>query len=458
MEHQPEQPRIGPDHSAASSPGETDGLFCPHCGVRNLRGARFCMQCGQRLPASPPLPEGTVSTPPEIVDEEISALLAQAFRKHAAGDTDAAVALCLQVLKLNPNSSSAHSLLGVLYEQRGERDLAIQEFTKVLELNPGSIADRAKLDELREGSASAPPPKINWSRRIAAPVLTENPAAAAIYAITVFFLVFLVGGLAVWYRNYQKGPKPAAPAMSTAQAPGVSPPMTPSPAQSATPQPVTPPSATPFGYPQTYGMAPGVSTMAPQSSASQQPVARPSSTELLAPAPVQPPPASGTRRDASSVQNSNTVHLPDVDTSSQQTTSNPQPANPAASPQPPPPNPGRIQIVVAPSGGRAASGTSSGSTMASQVHEAAALEAQKRGDYRAAVVEYLKALDHSGDRSAYLHQLIGLCYQRLGQNESAVAHYNDAIADYKRLLAAGKNVDAANRGIKACEEGIKACQ
>lgn len=96
--------------------------------------------------------------------------------------------------------------------------------------------------------------------------------------------------------------------------------------------------------------------------------------------------------------------------------------------------------------------------MSSQVHEAAALDAQKRGDYRMAVTEYLKALDHSGDRSAYLHQLIGLCYQRLGQNESAIAHYKDAIADYNRLLAAGKNVDAANRGIKACEEGIKACQ
>ncbi len=459
MDEHAEQTHTAAGPPGTDDPGDAHGVFCPQCGARNPGGARFCMQCGQRIPHSSARQPADSPDAPEMIAEEVSALLAQAFRKHAAGDTDGAIALCLEVLKLNPNSSSAHSLLGTLYEQRGDRELAIQEFAKVLELNPGSIADRAKLDQLRDGPSSTPPPKVNWSRRIAAPVLTESPATAAIVAVIVFFLVLFMGGLTIWYRSRQRAPKPEATPQQTAStgmnvplAPVASPP-------AASPQPVTPPStpaAAPFTYPQAYGVAPGASASLPQPAPPQQPVQRSNSTELLAPAPVQAPPIPRARTTTPAPSNSSTVHLPDVDASSNQQSA------PPASGAPQQPNPGRIQIVVAPNsiGGTAATGATNTSTsaMTSQVHEAAALDAQKRGDYRTAVVEYLKALDHAGDRSAYLHQLIGLCYQRLGQNESAVAHYNDAIADYKRLLAAGKNVDAANRGIKACEEGIKACQ
>jgi tetratricopeptide (TPR) repeat protein len=96
--------------------------------------------------------------------------------------------------------------------------------------------------------------------------------------------------------------------------------------------------------------------------------------------------------------------------------------------------------------------------MDSRSRRAIALQAQLAGNYRTAVREYIKSLDGAGEDAAHIHYQIGLCYQRLEDRESAVAHYTDALAEYKRLAASGRNVEAANRGIKSCDAGIKACQ
>ena len=68
-----------------------------------------------------------------------------AFERNEAGDVDGAILDCREALEFAPDSTSAHSLMGMLYEKKGERDKAITEFEKVLELNPGSIAVREKL-------------------------------------------------------------------------------------------------------------------------------------------------------------------------------------------------------------------------------------------------------------------------------------------------------------------------
>ncbi|HPQ71111.1 MAG TPA: CD225/dispanin family protein [bacterium] len=42
-------------------------MFCPHCGIEQLEGARFCHQCGQRIvapgPPPPPTPPPPLGTP-----------------------------------------------------------------------------------------------------------------------------------------------------------------------------------------------------------------------------------------------------------------------------------------------------------------------------------------------------------------------------------------------------------
>ena len=96
--------------------------------------------------------------------------------------------------------------------------------------------------------------------------------------------------------------------------------------------------------------------------------------------------------------------------------------------------------------------------MDSRSRRAIALQAQMRGDYRLAVREYLKALDGAGDDSGTIHQQVGICYQRLADKESAIAHYNYAIAEFKRQVSASRNAETAQNAIKSCERSIKALQ
>src|SRR5262245_48764648 len=125
-------------------------MFCTACGIKNADDSNFCRQCGHALerPAAHSVSEEAFERAlPE--EEQVGALLERAYRLRKAGNVPGAIALCEEALRLRPDSTSAHSLLGQLYELEGERDLAVREYERVLQLNPGSIADRVKLDALR---------------------------------------------------------------------------------------------------------------------------------------------------------------------------------------------------------------------------------------------------------------------------------------------------------------------
>ncbi len=124
-------------------------MFCTSCGVKNAADSNFCKQCGGKLAkAMPKISEDAFDR--ALPDEEqTAALLERAYRLRRAGDLDAAIALCEESLRLREDSTSAHSLLGQLHEEKGDAAQAIHEYERVLALNPGSIADRVKLDELK---------------------------------------------------------------------------------------------------------------------------------------------------------------------------------------------------------------------------------------------------------------------------------------------------------------------
>ncbi|HLK55138.1 MAG TPA: tetratricopeptide repeat protein, partial [Chthonomonadaceae bacterium] len=125
-------------------------MFCTSCGTKNIEESNYCKQCGHRLDRATPAPiteEAFDRALPE--EEQVAALLERAYRARKGGDTTEAIRLCEEALHLRHESTSAHSLLGQLYEQTGDRERAIREYERVLRLNPGSIADRVKLDELR---------------------------------------------------------------------------------------------------------------------------------------------------------------------------------------------------------------------------------------------------------------------------------------------------------------------
>lgn len=124
-------------------------MFCTSCGVKNAADSNFCKQCGGKLVR--PLPKISEDAFDRALpdEEQTAALLERAYRLRRAGDLDAAIALCEESLRLREDSTSAHSLLGQLHEEKGDAAGAIHEYERVLALNPGSIADRVKLDELR---------------------------------------------------------------------------------------------------------------------------------------------------------------------------------------------------------------------------------------------------------------------------------------------------------------------
>jgi tetratricopeptide (TPR) repeat protein len=135
--------------------------------------------------------------------------LEEAFRLSEEGRLQSAIQACQQAITLNPRSTSAHSLLGTLYERTGDRDGAIRSYEQVLTLSPGSTVERRRLNELM--GVSAPPTEIGISPRTTRMAVTGGFVVVAL---------ILVG--AIIFTTQQPGPQgrgPRARVGRAAQAP-----------------------------------------------------------------------------------------------------------------------------------------------------------------------------------------------------------------------------------------------
>jgi tetratricopeptide (TPR) repeat protein len=110
---------------------------------------------------------------------EAYALLAQANLLRMRGHWDEAAQLCMAALRLAPDSSSANSLLGDIYENQGRYDDAAQWYRMALDANPDSLADRLKLDRLRQRKDQREPdrPAVVNASKIAPALKTADAAA-----------------------------------------------------------------------------------------------------------------------------------------------------------------------------------------------------------------------------------------------------------------------------------------
>ena len=79
---------------------------------------------------------------------DVYALLAQANLLRMRGCWEEAVQNCMAAMRLAPESPSAQSLLGDIYENQGRHDDAIQWYRMALDVNPDSPADQLKLNRL----------------------------------------------------------------------------------------------------------------------------------------------------------------------------------------------------------------------------------------------------------------------------------------------------------------------
>jgi tetratricopeptide (TPR) repeat protein len=459
-------------------------MYCTACGTKNTIDANYCKQCGRRIErtASLRISEEAFAEAGSP-DEQVRAYLVRAYIRYESGDLAGAVESCMKAIGVQPDSTDAHSLLSTLYEKQGEREKAIAEREIVLQLNPGSIADREKLEQLRDTALIITPRKITTSRAVHGSVL-ESRAGAAIAAVAVTLFVMVAGLAAVLVARS----KPAAVQAQSQRSNFASLPLQ-QPAQAPTNQqaPVNPiaPRAN-FQAPITNS-APRVGSPATGDRRQSPLFAQSEDNEPVRPIPparIQGP--VGDNGYASQYANSgrlgntgNTVHLPDNGLAPSEVGPAPggqaspftqgaqaQPQQPASNPAPNP-NRGKIEIIVSnnPTGPGAQTGSStqrntdaSSSSMDSRSAKRVALDYQIKGQYKLAITNYIKALDGAGDDAASIHYQIGLCYQRLDERENAVAQYAAAVAAWKEQLAAGQNTDAAARGIRAAQAGIKACQ
>lgn len=112
---------------------------CPKCFETNEEAAEFCQDCGA------PLVDGG-----EGSDQEVYKDLARANLLRMRGDMKAANDVCLGILRRYPNNPTAHGLLGDISADQGDLAQAATWYEMALELVPDSVADRQKLDSVKE--------------------------------------------------------------------------------------------------------------------------------------------------------------------------------------------------------------------------------------------------------------------------------------------------------------------
>jgi len=158
-------------------------MTCEQCHAQIDADARHCPQCG--APASP------------VIDREAEVLLSQANVARVRKQFAEAEAICVDVLRRDPNNAHAHSLLGDLYRDQGRLHDAAQWYRMALDLSADSPADRAKLRNVEDILArSAAERSASGDLSRTQKLLGLSPVVW-IRVITVVVVVFLVGATAV---------------------------------------------------------------------------------------------------------------------------------------------------------------------------------------------------------------------------------------------------------------------
>ena len=189
---------------------------CGRCGAESPEGAGFCVICGQAFAESAPEqpPAAPLPAEAEPVTDDLSRsdrILTEAFALSDQGRLTEAVRLAQQALSYNPNSTTAHSLLGTIYERLGNRDAAIREYQTVLSLSPASTADRQRLNELL-GMPAAPEPTPTEPRKL--PRVSRRPELLYLVGFTALAIVVIAAILILLRKSSASGPSEVRAALT----------------------------------------------------------------------------------------------------------------------------------------------------------------------------------------------------------------------------------------------------
>ncbi len=113
--------------------------MCPKCFALLPAGSEFCPECG-----------ASVVEASEGSDGQVYSELARANLYRMRNSTKEAVEVCLGILRRYPNNVTAHTMLGDIYAEQDDLKQASEWYEMALDLSPGSVAEKAKLQKVRE--------------------------------------------------------------------------------------------------------------------------------------------------------------------------------------------------------------------------------------------------------------------------------------------------------------------
>jgi len=459
-------------------------VHCHDCNTANSVDSKYCKECGAKMNEGYRTMMLSVQDLPTGQDEEalgrLTRLLDMAFWHNEAGNIAAAITASEAALAINPNSTTAHSLLGSLYEKNDDDAHAIEHFEAVLALNPNSAADASKLEQLRRGvhvkAVSTPithqlvPPvliKLGPTLRQKWAGLAEAGAQQAsarraglqrqpLYAAGAVTGVVLLMGLLMTHpwssasavTTQTPVPAPLVTASrstfgggvaSLAQISPVSPPMVLTP---------VPSSGGAAAYP-----APIRTTRDPF--AGRAPTAAPSAAPLWSLPPV--PARAGAARRRQSGRNLPALRLTALLPVGSDGGLAPAPVTLLAGASTPFVSVASIPQHTVVVGSLAGVAGNQASQPDAPSHIRITIHQAKDADGDAAPIPATGAGD-GGTATAASYQDSALSLQQGGQFKQARLSYQRAIRAYKAQIASGQDVETAQRGLAACQTGLQICQ
>lgn len=201
-------------------------MKCPKCGTYNGKTNKFCRECGLHLAWV--VEDDNILAGKASDEVALGEALAEVYDCYESGDLDAALNGAEKIVADNPGSTSAHGVLALIYERKGELELdsynaeaarnylekALGEYEKIVSLNPNSTADREKLVVLHaklKGKKSRVPVVGRQIARIKALVMSAPPQ---VLVAGITFIVVLVLAI-ILIPGPQKTPERMNPAPSS---------------------------------------------------------------------------------------------------------------------------------------------------------------------------------------------------------------------------------------------------
>ena len=458
-------------------------MFCLHCGTENDADSKFCKECGSTVvdkkrakvassgKLAPHIAEDLGASMPE--NPQLKRLLDMAFWHNETGSIPPAILACEAALMIEPNSTTALSLLGVLYEKQGDIQKAIDAFERVVELNPDSEADQDKLAALKRGEYLRPqlqPIQYRWLPPALVGAFRRSKGARLVAAGTVGIILFTAGVQLFRLRQNNPGPSIPQPAQQFVPA---STPMPGIVAPSAVPAPPRATAAAPIARPSQPATA--------QSTPYTVPTNQSQSAAAMPYADRPEPPRDERQAGAYTIPPVTTVSAADPNTPSVATV---RPITPTAA-----------DLINAVQWSRAHNCLSTASSLAirarslrlptTELATASGLGSAQdqnvgpppppehisihvHGQSAADAVNVLPAGASDSLVSSNSNSVVSLgaqlqkralAYEQQGQIcNSAEKLYNKAIAAYKHEINSGAPDAETQRGIAACRTGIQICQ